>query len=564
MNAMPPHHASFSPPLLAFEDLNVWFDLGARRDGQPVEIHVVKNLSLTLAAGECLGLVGESGSGKTTTVQASMGLLPSSARVSGRVFLNGENILEQGDRSVAPHRWNDIAMVFQGAMNAFNPVKTIGWQIVEPMQVHGIASGRAAWRRAEELLELVGIEPSQAKRYPHELSGGMRQRAIIAMALSCNPKVLLTDEPTTALDVIIQDQVLKLLTRLGRELGLGIILVTHDLGVVAQYCHRAAVMLRGEIVEQGTPTELYHRPDHAYTRSLFQATPSLTAIPKPAAPSATGEAPLLSIRDLHVTYPGRHSLSDILRRREPVAKPAVRGIKLEVGRGELVALVGQSGCGKTTTLQTVLGMIRPQAGSLSFEGREVNGLQAADWRKLRRHIQMIYQDPYESLDARFRVCDTVAEPLLIHGLARSTRECRPRVLQALEQVGLSPAETYVERYPHELSGGQRQRVAIAASIILEPSLLLADEPVSMLDVSVRTGILALLRRLCREARMGILMITHDLSTAAGYADRIAVMHQGEIVEQGVAGEIIAAPRHDYTKALLAAIPNPDPEIKVAG
>ena len=554
------------PATLEIEDLNVWFELG-RNGGRSYETHVVKNLNLSLGAGERLGLVGESGSGKTTTILAAMGLLPPSARVSGSVRLNGTDILANGDRSVAPHRWKDIAMVFQGAMNAFNPVKTVGWQIAEAMAVHGVARGRAARVQVGELLELVGIPPDHATRFPHEFSGGMRQRAIIAMALSCRPKVLLADEPTTALDVMVQDQVLKLLARLTEELGLALILVTHDLGVVAETCHRAAVMLGGEVVEHGELRALYHDPKHEYTARLFRATPSLDGNLRGASADSKDrppEAPLLRIRDLRVDYAVPRSLGDIMLRRASRPKPAVRGISLEIAPGEMVALVGQSGCGKTTTVQTILGMIRNSGGSIMLNGTEVTGLGIQQWHPLRRRVQMIYQDPYESLDIRFRVRDTVTEPLRIHGIGRNLEEREALAVQAMERVGLTPAGLYLDRYPHELSGGQRQRVAIAASIVLEPELLLADEPVSMLDVSVRTGILELLSQLRRDARMGILMITHDLSTAANYADRIAVMHEGLIVEEGTAEDVIRRPQASYTRALLASIPNPDPEARRSG
>ncbi len=559
--------ATAKTSILTLENLHVWFDLG--HGGH--EFHAVKGIDLTLAPGERLGLVGESGSGKTTTILAAMGLLPSSARVAGRVYLNGQDILRRGEESVAPHRWKDMAMVFQGAMNAFNPVKTVGWQIAEAMQIHGVASGATAKRRVGELLDLVGIPPKDASRYPHQFSGGMRQRAIIAMALACEPKILLADEPTTALDVMVQKQVLQLLVRLSEELNLALILVTHDLGVIAEICHRAAVMLNGEVVEQGRVTDLYHRPRHEYTRRLFEATPSLDgprhilaaerSAERSADETAAQSQPLLQVTDLQVSYAKPRSIGEMIRREPRDHLTAVDGVSLHVERGELVALVGQSGCGKTTTLQSVLGMLTPQGGSIRINGEDVTGLKPRAWRRLRRQVQMIYQDPYESLDIRFRVKDTVEEPLLIHHIGTSAREREQMVLEALERVELTPTSRYLYRYPHELSGGQRQRVAIAASIVLRPELLLADEPVSMLDVSIRNGVLQLLSELRRKGRMGILMITHDLSTAAAYADRVAVMHRGKIVEQGLTEDVIHRPQDDYTKALLASIPNPDPDAR---
>jgi peptide/nickel transport system ATP-binding protein len=456
-------------------------------------------------------------------------------------------------------------MVFQGAMNALNPVKTVGWQIAEAMEIHGIARGVAACRRVGGLLALVGIAPEEAARYPHQFSGGMRQRAIIAMALACEPKVILADEPTTALDVMVQDQILKLLVRLSRKLNLALILVTHDLGVVARICDRAAVMLQGRIVDQGPLAELHRQPTHEYTRRLFGAAVGLSGarheVATPAA--ASRQSALLTITDLHVSHAAPRTIGDAVRRRAARDTVAVSGISLHVDRGEMVALVGQSGCGKTTTLQTVIGMVRAQSGSIWFDGTEVTGFDAREWRSLRRRIQMIYQDPYESLDVRFRVRDTVAEPLRIHGIGGSEGQRAALVNKALERVGLTPVEDFLMRFPHELSGGQRQRVAIAASIILRPALLLADEPVSMLDISLRTGILELLNTLRRDGQMGVLMITHDLSTAAHYADRIAVMHNGCIVEVGTAAAVIQAPRADYTRALIASIPNPDPDVRRA-
>ncbi|WP_223694057.1 dipeptide ABC transporter ATP-binding protein [Leifsonia poae] len=578
-------------------DLNVWFDPRDGRDGDPA--HTVKNLTLRVAPGERVGLVGESGCGKTTTILAAMGLLPASATVSGEVWVDGQNVIERGEASIRRHRWTDIAMVFQGAMSAFNPVKTIGWQIREALEVHGIAHGKAAVARTRELLSLVGLPDGSDARYPHQLSGGMKQRAVIAMALSCEPKVLLADEPTTALDVVVQDQILRLLVRLSGELNLALVLVTHDLGVVAQACTRAAVMRSGEIVEEGTVDDLYRRPAHPYTRQLFESTPNLYDVTRPDDEEPAG-ASLLDVRDLRVVYgdkPRRNRrhvapgaidlaapepsttmtptegiatgrvLADDVRENAIVASDvvesaqgdgaAVDGVSLHVDEGELVALVGQSGCGKTTTLQTILGMQPASSGSIRIDGTEVTGLSSRAWRPLRRDIQMIYQDPYEALDGRLRVEDTVLEPLLVHGIGDSAADRRTRVADALRDVGLDP-EVYSGRFPHELSGGQRQRVAIAASLVLRPRLLLADEPVSMLDVSVRTGVLELLDRLRREHRMGILMITHDLSTAAAYADRIIVMRAGRIVEQGDPWQIVHEPTEAYTRKLLASVPSPDP------
>ncbi|WAX56682.1 ABC transporter ATP-binding protein [Jatrophihabitans cynanchi] len=541
-------------PVLAIEDLHVWFGTGS------TETHTLKGISLAVAPGERVGLVGESGCGKTTTILAAMGLLPPSASVAGRILLGGEDLLARGERSVAAHRWTDLAMVFQGAMNAFNPVHTVGWQIAEALRIHRPAPREAITRRVHELLELVGIPAGRADAYPHEFSGGMRQRAVIAMALACEPKVLLADEPTTALDVVIQDQILALLTRLCDELALALILVTHDLGVVAQTCDRAAVMLDGEIVEHGPVLDLHRNPTHSYTKRLFEATPSLGDA-RPAAPAAAAPSALLEVDGLRVSYSGRRGMTDALLRRPGPEQVAVDGISLTVNRGELVALVGQSGCGKTSTVQAVLGMVPAAGGDIRLDGESTRDLDRSGLRQLRRRVQMIYQDPYESLDGRFRVRDTLEEPLRIHRAAAGREQRRAIVRGALERVGLTPAGRYLDRYPHELSGGQRQRVSIAACLVLQPELLLADEPVSMLDVSLRAGILDLLDELRTDSSLGILMITHDLSTAATYADRILVMHEGRIVEHGPAWQVVNEPVDGYTKMLLAAVPSPDPQVR---
>lgn len=550
-------HPSAEPrkPLLQVEKLNVWY--GAGTGANRVRIQVLHDVSFDLMPGQRLGLIGESGSGKTTIALATMGLLQPSAEVSGRILLNGRDILASGEASVAPHRWKDIAMVFQGAMNAFNPVHSIGWQIAEAMEVHDMARGRFGMKRVGELLELVGIPASQAGSYAHEFSGGMRQRAMIAMALACSPKVLLADEPTTALDVMVQRQVLELLVDLSRKLELGVILVTHDLGVVAEACTRAVVMLNGRNVESGPTMDLFHRPVHPYTAQLLKASPAIWAQNNKNAlrqPSESSPA-LLELQGLTVSYPQRASLGQIITSSRPEPKHVVKSLDLKIAPGEIVALVGRSGCGKTSTLQAVMRMQPVSNGRIIFDGQDITALEGRALRRVRRDIQMIYQDPYESLDSRFRVEQTVMEPLQIHGIGKNRAERRQLVRQALARVGLTPVDDFLRRFPHELSGGQRQRVAIAAGIVLQPKLILADEPTSMLDVSIRSGILDLLVALCRDGGMSVLMITHDLSTAASYADRIAVMHEGQIIEEGAAWQIAQAPQAQHTRDLIAAIPH---------
>lgn len=550
-----PHTAAQATPVLEIRDLHVWF-----RSDDGTEIETVRGINLSVAPGERLGLVGESGCGKTTTILAALGLLPANAVVSGEVRFNGVDILAGGDAGIRQYRWNDIAMVFQGAMSAFNPVKSIGWQIEEALRFHG-REPKSIPGRVRELLALVGLPAGTETRYPHELSGGMKQRAIIAMALSCDPQVLLADEPTTALDVVVQEQILDLLVELSERLGLAVILVTHDLGVVAQSCARAAVMRGGLIEETGSVTQLYRAPKSDYTRELFESTPDIDSVARtspgatvqPGATELDAARPnaLLRVENLTVEYPGRP------------ARAAVSDVSFTVARGELVALVGQSGCGKTTTLQAVLGMIPGARGSIAVDGASVLGARRAERRALRRLVQPIFQDPYEALDVRFTVGDTLEEPLAIHRVGRTRAERRARAISALESVGLTPPEQFIDRYPHQLSGGQRQRVAIAAGLVLEPQLLLADEPVSMLDVSVRSGVLQLLADLKASAGLGVLMITHDLSTAAEYADRIVVMREGQIIESGTPAQIVHQPKDPYTRLLIDSIPSPDPDRKAA-
>jgi peptide/nickel transport system ATP-binding protein len=533
---------------LEVRGLNVWFDAPRGVDGQ---VHAVRGVDFRLDAGERFGLVGESGCGKTTTMLALMGLLPPSAEVSGQVLLDGVDILTGGEKGFIPRRWKQLAMIFQGAQSAFNPVKTIGWQLTEPIRLHEDVSGRVAEARVRDLLGRVGLTAEAARRYPHELSGGMRQRAAIAMALVCDPQVVLADEPTTALDVMVQAQILNLLHEVTTESGITLVFVTHDLPVVVQLCDRAAVMQAGTIVEQAPVADLVSAPSHAYTRELFAATPSLFSIP--VRDTREPGPAILSAAGLHTRYPVKRTIGDIVRRRPRRSVVAVDGVSVSVARGELLAIVGESGCGKTTTAQTLLGQVTPAAGTVEFDGREFAHLGAREERATRRRIQMIYQDPYEALDPRLRVRDIVAEPLRVHHVPRSERT--ERVHATLERVGLTPASTFADRFPHELSGGQRQRVAIAAGLVLGPEVLVADEPVSMLDVSLRAGILQLLDDLRRTEQLGVVLVTHDLASAAHYADRIAVMYLGRIVEEGSAAQVVGSPQHPYTRALLAIAPD---------
>ena len=614
--------------LLEVRGLEVFFELPGG------ELHAVQGVGLSLSAGERLAIVGESGSGKTTTILALMGLLPPTASVAGEVLLGGRGLLGDGERGCDSWRWREMATVFQGAMNALNPVRTVGWQIAEPMEVHGTATGAAARARVRELLALTGLPPGMEQAYPHELSGGMRQRAAIAMALACQPKVLLADEPTTALDVVVQDGILRMLTKLTEELGLALILVTHDLAAATATCSRLAVMYAGRIVEEGQVGDLVAAPQHPYTRQLFAATPSLrgdTAITSirgtpprldrhiegcpfaprcevrfdrcvdeapalitvapgwrsachrsvpgsraavgqdgaphvrqqaparlPAVPPAVAGDTVLALDQVFVSFARRRSLGDLMRGRPRPLVRAVDGVSLEVAPGELVALVGESGSGKTSTANSIVGNAQLSSGDITIGGRRIAEMSRSERRRSHRQVQLVYQDPYESLDPRKRVRSILDEPLRVNRIGRGRADRRRLAASALAQVGLDPPEMYSNRYPHELSGGQRQRVAIAAALVMEPAIIIADEPVSMLDVSIRAEVLEVFDNLRRTRSVAIVMITHDLSIAAHYADRIAVMYLGRIVELGPASQVVRSPRHPYTKALIAAVPSASP------
>jgi peptide/nickel transport system ATP-binding protein len=607
--------------LLEVRGLEVYFELP---DG---ELHAVQGVDLSLDRGERLGLVGESGSGKTTTVLALMGLLPPTASLAGTASLDGRDLLSSGEHGTDDWRWAEVSTVFQGAMNALNPVRTIGWQIAEPMRVHHTASGAAARARTRELIGMVGLPASVEASYPHELSGGMRQRAAIAMALACQPKVLLADEPTTALDVVVQASILELLDRLAVELDLALVLVTHDLGAAVSTCTRMAVMYAGRVVEEGSIDDLRKAPEHPYTRQLFAAIPDLyeskvvTAIPGapprldqpitgcPFAPrcnvrmdrceherpilqltspgrssachlsesggagkasvrglrrraghaveiprpAAAGDA-VLAIDSVAVSFARRRPLGDAIRAHPRPVVRALDGVSLEMRAGEMVAIVGESGSGKTTMAQAIIGNVELADGEIAIVGQRRSTMKRRDRATARRHAQLVYQDPYESLDPRMRVRSILDEPLRVNRIATRRRDRDVLAAAALTTVGLDPPELFLDRYPHELSGGQRQRVAIAAALVMEPAIIIADEPVSMLDVSIRAEVLEVLDALRREHSVAVGMITHDLSTAAHYADQIAVMYLGRIVEQGPAREVISNPHHPYTRALIAAVP----------
>ncbi|OZM72877.1 peptide ABC transporter ATP-binding protein [Amycolatopsis antarctica] len=547
--------ASSVSPLLELSDLGVTY---RTHDG---DVPAVRGVNVRIEAGDTLGIAGESGSGKSTVAMSVLRLLPKSAKVSGTIALDGEDIVGMRWGRLRAVRWAEASVVFQGAMHALNPVRRIGAQIAEPIVLHagggGAPSEATLKKRVAELLEQVDLPASRAGAYPHELSGGQKQRVMIAMALACEPRLIIADEPTTALDVIVQAQVLSLLSRLVAERDIGLVMISHDLSVLASTCARIAVMYDGRIVEEGPSREVMGGPKHEHTRALAAAFPTVgdpvsrfapatsrPLAPEPANRARAGEGePLLEARGLRVSF----------RDRKGARVDAVAGVDLEVRRDEIVALVGQSGSGKTTLARTLLGLQPPSGGEVRYDGAPVPGSGAA-LKAYRRRVQLVLQDPASALNPRHTVYEAVAEGPRIHGMAAEGGE-RAIVTRALEAAELRPADTYLPRLPHELSGGQRQRVVIAGALALEPSVLVADEPVASLDASVRGEILALLLRLRRELGLAGLVITHDLGLAWNIADRVAVMYRGELVEVGPVEQVLLDPRHEYTKSLLAALPS---------
>jgi len=523
--------------LLSIEQLQVCIA------GRPL----IHGLDLQLRAGQILGLVGESGSGKSLTALSILGLLPRGAQRAGRILLDGEDLLTKSERALNAIRGRDIGMVFQEPMTALNPLIPIGEQVAEVLRLHGGLARRAALARAAELLERVGLPAARfgLERYPHQLSGGQRQRVAIAIAIALKPRLLIADEPTTALDVSTQAQILELLRRLVREEGCALLLVTHDLAVVAELADRVAVLREGGVVEEGAAQSVLSHPREAYTQGLLQHSRLPRQAPRYGDRSDGADAaPLLEVRELVREYRLGGGLFA-----KPTGLRAVDGVSLTVRPGETVGLVGESGCGKSTLLRAILGLDAPQGGEIRLQGQVYTGREPA----LRRRVQIVFQDPYGSFDPRWRVWQLVAEPLHLLGRMPDPAECRRRVGALLEQVGLRAADA--ERFAHEFSGGQRQRIAIARALITEPALIVLDEAVSALDVSIRAQILALLARLARERGIAYLFVSHDLAVVRAITERVYVMAQGRIVESGATQEVFEAPQHPYTARLLAATPD---------
>lgn len=514
-------------------------------------VMAAEGLSYSVRSGEVLAIVGESGSGKSASSMAMLGLLPANGRASGSVLLGGVETIGASAAHLRSIRGDDIAVIFQEPMTAMNPVYTIGFQIVEAIKVHfPQLSKEAARARAIELLGLVELpDPEKAfNSYPHQLSGGQRQRAMIAQSISCDPKVLIADEPTTALDVTIQAEILDLLRSLNERLGTGIILITHDMGVVADMADHVLVMKSGRVVESGTAIDIFTKPQVAYTQELLAAVPHLGTGAASGARMASreGQTPVLSLSNVQITYPKRGRVPAFV---------AADDISIDIYPGEVLGLVGESGSGKTTIGRAVVGLVPVSAGKITVAGQDMVNVSAKDLRAVRRNIGIVFQDPGSSLNPRWPIGESIGEPLSLMG-GFSKDEIEARVTELLEMVELPT--TYRNRYPHELSGGQRQRVGIARALALKPAILVADEPTSALDVSVQARVLELLTAIQKEQQFAILFISHDLAVVDLLSDRIAVMHHGRIVEQGSADQILRNPHDSYTKTLIAAVPVPDP------
>jgi peptide/nickel transport system ATP-binding protein len=562
-------------------------DFGVDKKWVPAAI----GLNYEVRAGEVLAIVGESGSGKSASSMALLGLLPSNSRVSGSVKLAGNELLGADEANIRAVRGKDVAVIFQEPMTALNPVYTVGAQIVETIRLHSEVSPDEARLRALRMLELVELpDPEKAFRsYPHQLSGGQRQRAMIAQSLSCDPKLLIADEPTTALDVTVQAEILDLMRNLRNKLDSAIVLITHDMGVVADLADRIAVMRRGVIVETGSAAEIFHNPQHEYTKALLAAVPhlgqggadtaaevdvtaalaaatnvDLSSIPEEqllrrerenAAALAAAEAarpqgtPVLELTDVAIEYPKQG--------RVPAFR-AVEGANLVIYPGQVVGLVGESGSGKTTIGRAAVGLLPVAAGTMKVVGQDISAAKknGRQLHEMRRHVGMVFQDPASSLNPRLPIGESIGEPMYLAGVAKGV-ELQKRIEALLDQVELP--RNYRNRYPHELSGGQKQRVGIARALSLKPKLMVADEPTSALDVSVQAKVLDLFQNLQKELGFACLFVTHDLAVVDVLADRICVMRRGRIVEQGSRDQILRNPQEPYTQRLLAAVPLPDPE-----
>jgi peptide/nickel transport system ATP-binding protein len=526
-------------------------------------VAAVQGVSLSVQAGEVLAIVGESGSGKTVTARSILRLLPETARTRGAVLLGTKDgsrtrdVVDLSGAELREVRGEDAAMVFQEPSTSLNPVYPVGWQIAEGLRAHGRLSRKEARAKAIDVLRRVGIPDPETRvdHYPHQFSGGQKQRIVIAQALVLDPGVIIADEPTTALDVTVQAEILDLLRRCRDEFGTAIVLITHNMGIVADLADRVAVMYQGRIVEQADVRTLFASPQDPYTQRLLAAVPRLgTGVERTRERAAAREpgwaeaTPVVDARDLRIVYPGR------LRRPDFVA---VDGVSFAIRPREVLGLVGESGSGKTTIGRAIAGLTKVTDGSLRVLGTEMNGMRERAFRPVRERIGFVFQDPASSFNPLLTIAEAVAEPLVVHGRAKDPQAARPRVDELLEAVQLPRA--FGDRFPHELSGGQRQRASLARALALQPELLIADEPTSALDVSVQARVLELFDELQRELGFAALFISHDLAVVDLLADRIAVLYRGKLVEEGTGAEVLGAPQHPYTQRLLASLPVPDPD-----
>jgi peptide/nickel transport system ATP-binding protein len=534
---------------------NLWVTYPQPESSQ--QVNAIEDLSFQLAAGEKVGFVGESGCGKSTLGKAIMRLLPNGSRIEGAMLFEGESIAQMEPEALRRFRGEGVGLIFQDPMIRLDPLMSIGNHCLETLQAHDpTLTKQQAKERALETLSTVKIDETRWNQYPHEFSGGMRQRVAIALALLLDPKLIIADEPTTSLDVCVSAEILKELTELCQKLQMGLLLISHDLATIATYCDRIVVMNKGRKEEEGTVKQIFGNPQAAYTQTLLASALHIhvhDSVPKLVPETISHQANILKLTDLDKYYTIETSL---LQRLFTGAKTktikAVNKVNLELKEGEIFGLVGESGCGKSTLSRTILQLIPATGGKVTFQGEELTTLSSAAMRGKRREMQMIFQDPSASLNPMMTVGASVADPLTIHQLSTSESETKAKVLKMLEAVGLG-AE-YYDRYPNQLSGGQQQRVGIARALITEPKLVICDEPVSMLDATIQAEVLELMLQLKRDLKLTYLFITHDLWLAKFLCDRIAVMHEGQIVEQGETQQIFNHPQDPYTKKLLAAAP----------